>query len=218
MGQHILEIANQDAKLNVTGGLGKGSLAGAKVLKSFPAKSGSIDVVIDFTLPTFFSKTLSWCVKNQLPLVSGTTGLSNKQFADIKKASQKIPILWAPNMSLGVAVANEMVKCFKYFSDADFQIEEFHHNKKLDKPSGTAKFLQTTLRKSVEKKLPQPLAIRGGGIYGIHKVYGMTDEEIVMVEHSALNRAVFARGAITAAKWLRNQEPGEYTISNVLGL
>ena len=59
MGQHILEIANQDAKLNVTGGLGKGSLAGAKVLKSFPAKSGSIDVVIDFTLPTFFSKTLS---------------------------------------------------------------------------------------------------------------------------------------------------------------
>ena len=218
MGAEIIQLAQEDKSLKIVGGLGRGQSKFIKVSTGFPKSSKQIDVVIDFTLPPFFSKTLAWCKKNGVPLVSGTTGLTQKQFKDIKSASESIPILWAPNMSLGVAVANEMVKCFQYFSQADFQIEELHHNKKLDKPSGTAKFLQTTLRKSIAKKVPQPLAIRGGGIYGIHKVYGMTDEEIVTVEHTALNRAVFARGALTAAKWINQQGPGEYHIANILGL
>ncbi len=217
MGQEVANLLEDHSTLKFAGGLAKAPEKSKSVVKSLPEKKpNGVDLVIDFSLPTVFTKLLNFCRKNKLPLVSGTTGLDAKQLNSIEMAGKEIPVLWAPNMSLGVAVINEMIKNLESFDEADFQIEEFHHNKKLDKPSGTALFLQKTLRKTVKKKVPRPLAIRGGGIYGIHKVHAMTDEEHIIIEHSALNRSVFARGAVRAASWLADQSPGQYHLADLL--
>ncbi|WP_374029484.1 4-hydroxy-tetrahydrodipicolinate reductase [Bdellovibrio bacteriovorus] len=125
-------------------------------------------------------------------------------------------MLWSSNMSLGVAVLNEALKSLSAISHFDFQIEELHHNKKKDKPSGTAITLQENLEKAVGRELPEALAIRGGGIFGVHKIYAMSDEEVLTFEHTALNRTVFAKGAVQAAEWLVKQKPGLYQIRDVL--
>jgi 4-hydroxy-tetrahydrodipicolinate reductase len=117
---------------------------------------------------------------------------------------------------LGVAVLTEAIRVLGKLKGADFQIEEFHHNKKVDKPSGTALWLQEALEKVVGKSIPEPLAIRGGGIFGVHRVHAMTDEETLTFEHQALNREVFARGALVAAKWIKNRPAGLYKMTDVL--
>lgn len=179
-------------------------------------KLKEVDLLIDFSSPELFDEALQAAVKFKKPFISGTTGLSEKQFKNIEKAAKKIPILWASNMSLGVALLNEAIKLFSQLNDFDFQIEEFHHNKKKDNPSGTAKTLQQTLELSVEKQLPPIVGIRGGGIFGIHKVYAMSDQETLCFEHTALHRAVFAQGAIRAGLWLYKKKPGLYKMSEVL--
>jgi 4-hydroxy-tetrahydrodipicolinate reductase len=178
--------------------------------------ANNVDLWIDFSSPELFDDALATAVKFKKPFVSGTTGLSDKQFKNIDKAAKKIPILWASNMSLGVALLNEAIQLFSKISDFDFQIEEFHHNKKKDNPSGTAKTLQQTLEISVGKQLPPIMGIRGGGIFGIHKVYAMSDQETICFEHTALNRAVFAQGAVRAGLWLYKKKPGLYKMSEVL--
>lgn len=174
------------------------------------------DLMIDFSSPELFSEALAVAVKLKKPLVSGTTGLTDKQFKEIQKAAKKIPVLWASNMSLGVALLNEAIKLFSQIKDFDFQIEEFHHNKKKDNPSGTAKTLQQTLEIAVEKQLPPIMGVRGGGIFGVHKIYAMSEQETICFEHTALNRAVFAQGAVRAALWLSKKKPGLYKMSEVL--
>ena len=119
-------------------------------------------------------------------------------------------------MSLGVAVLTEALEVFSKISQYDFQIEEFHHNRKKDRPSGTAKSLQEKLEHSVGRKLPEPVSIRGGGIFGVHKVHAMAEEEHLVFEHIALNRAVFARGAVEAAQWLCSKKKGFYSMRDVL--
>lgn len=179
-------------------------------------KAAKVDVWIDFSTPGAFSDVLKMASKNKTPVVCGTTGFSAKEKALLKKYGKIIPLLWASNMSMGVAVLNEALKSLSVISDFDFQIEEIHHNRKKDKPSGTAITLQENLTKTVGKKLPEPLAIRGGGVFGVHKIFAMSDEEVITFEHSALNRTVFAKGAIRAASWLAQQKPGLYQIRDVL--
>ncbi|RYZ75957.1 MAG: 4-hydroxy-tetrahydrodipicolinate reductase, partial [Proteobacteria bacterium] len=104
-----------------------------------------VSVWIDFSDPALLTKLLLVATKNRTPVVSGTTGLSPASALALKKAAQKIPILWASNMSLGVAVLTEALEVFGRLKQFDFQIEEFHHNQKKDKPSGTAKSLQQRL-------------------------------------------------------------------------
>lgn len=181
------------------------------------SKSKTVHTWIDFSSPAGFSRILDFCVENRKALVSGTTGLEEQQLKDLKKAAKKIPILWAPNMSIGV---NILLKSFAAFSGVkgfDFQIEEVHHRYKKDKPSGTALWIQKELQKTVGKKIQEPVALRGGGVFGIHKVWALSDEEVIVFEHSALNRRVFARGAVDAALWLHRQPPGLYSIQNMLG-
>jgi 4-hydroxy-tetrahydrodipicolinate reductase len=149
-------------------------------------------------------------------VVSGTTGIDAHQITALKKAAQKIPILWASNMSLGVAVVTEALEVFSRIRQFDFQIEEFHHNRKEDRPSGTAKSLQQKLEQVVGRALPEAISIRGGGIFGIHKVHAMSEEEHIVFEHTALNRAVFARGAVEAAQWLCSKKKGYYSMRDVL--
>jgi Dihydrodipicolinate reductase len=209
MGQEIAKVIEANKNCELTISIGRGD-------KIDTAAAKSLDVWIDFSAPDVFADVLKVADKNKTPVVCGTTGFTAKEKALLKKYSAKIPLLWASNMSMGVAVLNEALKVFSAVSGFDFQVEEFHHNKKKDKPSGTAITIQENLEAVVGKKLPEPLAIRGGGIYGVHKIYAMSDEEVLMFEHSALNRAVFAKGAVTAALFLAKQKPGLYTIRDVL--
>ena len=120
------------------------------------------------------------------------------------------PIIWS------AAILTESLKVLGLLKGADFQIEEFHHIRKVDKPSGTALWLQEALEKVVGKTLNPALAIRGGGIFGVHRVHAMCEEETLTFEHQALNRKVFARGALAAAQWLKSQCPGQYQMADVL--
>lgn len=180
-------------------------------------KASQVDVWIDFSSPEALKDVLKRAALNKTPVVCGTTGFTKTEKALLVKYAKQFPILWSSNMSLGVAVLNEALKSLSAIAHFDFQIEELHHNRKKDKPSGTAITLQENLESAVQKKLPEVLAIRGGGIYGVHKVYAMSDEEILTFEHTALNRSVFAKGAIQAAEWLvKQRKPGLYQIRDVL--
>lgn len=179
-------------------------------------KAQSVDVWIDFSTPEVLEKALQTAVKNKQAYVCGTTGLSEKQKKSLEKAGKQIPVLWSPNMSLGVAVLNEALKVLGGLPRFDFQIEEIHHIHKKDKPSGTALTLQQNLEKAVGRKLPEPLSIRGGGVFGVHKIFALSPEEVITFEHTALNRTVFARGAVQAAQWIAEQKPGFYTMKDCL--
>jgi len=179
-------------------------------------KAAAVDVWIDFSSPEALKDVLKRAAENKTPVVCGTTGFSKKEKDLIQKYAKKIPVLWSSNMSLGVTVLNEALRSLAAISHFDFQIEEIHHNRKKDKPSGTAITLQENLENAVKKKLPEALAIRGGGIFGVHKIFAMSDEEVLTFEHSALNRTVFAKGAVQAAEWLTKKKPGLYQIRDVL--
>lgn len=176
----------------------------------------NVDIVIDFSLPEATEKVLDWCSRHGKPLVSGVTGLTEKQKAAFSEASRKSAVLWSPNMSLGVAVLARMLSQLKNLQDFEFQIEELHHKRKKDRPSGTALFLQQRLEEAVGE-VPEPVAIRGGGIFGIHRVWAMGEEETITLEHTAMNRRVFARGALKAASWLLGKPAGLYRMDDVLG-
>lgn len=209
MGQEIVRVIEADPKAEVYFSLVRGQKVDDK-------KASQVDVWIDFSSIEFFQEVLKLATKHGTPVVCGTTGFGKDQKALLKKYGTKIPLLWSSNMSMGVAVLNEVMKSFSALSDFDFQIEEIHHNKKKDKPSGTALTLQENLEKAVGRKLPEPLAIRGGGVFGDHSVFAISDEEVLRFEHRALNRSVFAKGAVKAAHWLVKQKPGLYSISDVL--
>ena len=175
----------------------------------------NVDVVIDFSLPENTPSTLEWCLKNKRPLVSGVTGISSAQRDAFAQAGTTIAVLWAPNMSLGVAVVSRMLAQLSALEGFEFQIEELHHKRKKDAPSGTALFLQEHLEKAVGE-VPAPVAIRGGGIFGIHRIWAMGEEETVTIEHNAMNRRVFARGGLRACQWIVSQPPGFYRMDDVL--
>lgn len=175
-----------------------------------------VDAIIDFSLPGGFEKILDWCVGNKKPLVSGTTGLKAGQLAAFKEAGREIPVLWSPNMSVGVAVLRRALAVFKDAKWFDFAIEELHHSKKVDRPSGTALALKTTLEEQIEREVGEVSAIRGGGIYGIHSVFAMSEDEVIEFKHTSLNRSVWAAGAVKAMAWLLTQDKGSYSLEDML--
>ena len=210
MGKEISAVIAGNPNMDLFYSLGRDSKIDAKV-------ASQVDVWIDFSSPQALGNVLKLAAKHKTPVVCGTTGFTTKEKNLLTKYGKEIPVLWSSNMSLGVAVLNEALKSLAAISHFDFQIEEIHHNRKKDKPSGTAITLQENLEKAVGKKCPEPLAIRGGGVFGIHKIYSMSDEEVLTFEHTALNRSVFAKGAVQAADWLAKQKkPGLYQIRDVL--
>lgn len=175
------------------------------------------DVWIDFSTPQALDGLLDYLNKFPTPIVSGTTGLKAEQLAKLKKYAKKTSVFWAPNMSVGVALVMKMLEVYDSYSDFDFQIDETHHKLKKDKPSGTAILLQNKLAEVVgHKKLPEPLSIRGGGVYGIHRIQAFSDEEIISIEHTALNRRVFAKGAIWAANQIMQYKSGYFEMKDLL--
>jgi 4-hydroxy-tetrahydrodipicolinate reductase len=206
MGQEILALITED----------KGFQIVTKVSSKEDKFKGPVDVVVDFSTPKGLDRALSWCVENGSSLVSGTTGLSAADQRKIKKAARSIPILYSGNMSLGIAVMTGMLEKFRAIEDWDFQIEEAHHSQKKDKPSGTALLLESKLTSVLGRKLPPTHSLRGGGIPGIHQVWAMGPDEAVILQHTAFNRKVFARGALRAARWLFDKaRPGLYDLTDL---
>ena len=197
------------------------------------------DVIIDFSLPDATEKLLETALKSTpKPLVIGTTGLSDHQLNLMQEASKHMPILYATNMSLGVALLNQLVAtAAKALEDFDIEIVEMHHKHKKDAPSGTALTLAEHAAHARGLDLDKVrvsgrngnvgertkdeisvMALRGGDIVGRHTAGFYNDGEFIELNHTATNRATFAKGAIKAAKWLVTADNGMHTITQCLGL
>ncbi len=198
----------------------------------------SSEVIIDFSLPEACELLLEEAIKNPKPLVIGTTGLNTHQLNLLKQASELMPILYATNMSLGVALLNKLVyEASRALEGFDIEIVEMHHRHKKDAPSGTALTLAESAATARELNLDDVrisgrdgnigerskneiavMALRGGDIVGRHTVGFYNDGEFIELNHTATSRNTFSKGAIKAASWLVSQKPGLYSISDCLGL
>lgn len=175
-------------------------------------------VVIDFSLPDGLESAMKWCEKNKVPLVSGTTGISNVHKLKLQKLAKKIPVLWSANMSPGISVLKKLILSFPELKEYEVQLVEKHHKHKKDSPSGTALELENVIDRSKlsKSKRNKTISIRGGGIPGEHRLLVMGEGEVIELTHHALNRSIFAEGAIRAAYWLIKQEPGLYTLEDTI--
>ena len=198
----------------------------------------SAHAAIDFTLPAALAGTLKACVTQGVPLVVGTTGLRAPQLGALKEAAQTIPLVYARNMSVGVNVFMELVRRGAQALDADYDVEiiEAHHRHKVDAPSGTALALGELVAEArggsldelgifaregqIGARTPGSIGfsvIRAGNIVGEHTVvFGSADERLELT-HRAADRAVFAKGALRAARWVAGRAPGLYDMADVLG-
>ena len=195
------------------------------------------DVVIEFTSPTGCEQWARWCAAHGTPLVSGTTGLGESQQAALRAAAARVPVVWAPNMSVGVNLLLELVADLagKLGDEWDVEICETHHRQKVDAPSGTARALleavcQGRQRKSDDVSVygrvgecgPRPVgqvgvhALRMGALVGEHEVHFASEAETLTLGHRAFARETFAAGALRAARWLSGRPPGRYSMRDVL--
>jgi 4-hydroxy-tetrahydrodipicolinate reductase len=173
------------------------------------------DVAIDFSLPDGFDPVLALCVARGRPLVSGTTGLGPAQRQALAAAGERIPLLWASNFSVGVAVLDELVeRAARALPGWDCDIVESHHVHKKDAPSGTA----LTLGESAGRAgaAPRYASLRAGDIVGEHLVQFAGQGERVELVHRATSRDIFARGALQAATALAQRPPGLHTMRGLL--
>lgn len=174
-----------------------------------------VQVWIDFTSGEGLIELLKITEKHKTPIVSGSTGLSKEQIMKVKKASKKRSLFWASNMSPGLWAFRQALKGFSPLVNFDIAIDEIHHTEKKDQPSGTAKTLQHDIEKIFNKKIDTPTSFRLGGVFGIHKVTLASSSELITLQHQALNRSVFAEGAIMASSWIVNQKVGFYTMDDM---
>jgi 4-hydroxy-tetrahydrodipicolinate reductase len=196
-------------------------------------------IAIDFTSPAAADTTIAACVDRRVDLVMGTTGLSTEQQSALKEAGRHIAVVYGRNMSVGVNVLTDLIgrACRALGEEYDVEITEAHHRDKMDSPSGTALQLgeavadergtslaeTATYDRHGSAALREPGAIgfssiRAGSIIGDHTVMFVSDEEIIELKHRALDRQLFARGALRAAEWLHGRSNGLYTMNDVLGL
>lgn len=194
------------------------------------------DVLIDFSTAAVTDKLLEYCVDKKLPCVLCTTGLSEAQLAKVAEASGQIAILKSANMSLGINLLLKMLKeAAGVLAPAGFDIEivEKHHNQKVDAPSGTALALADSINEEFdntyeyvydrstrrEKRSQKEIgisAVRGGTIVGDHDVIFAGADEVITFSHTAYSKAVFAKGAVQAAKFLAGKPAGMYDMSHVI--
>lgn len=197
---------------------------------------GSADAVVDFSNPAALSSLLSWCRMKKIPIIICTTGHSDEQLEEIKKAANDIPIFRSGNMSVGInLLAVLLKKASAVLGDSfDVEIVERHHRMKLDAPSGTAIMLADAVasalphdsqyvyeRHSVRRERSNKeigiSSIRGGTIVGEHEVIFAGSDEIIELKHTALSREIFANGAITAARYMAAvKTPGIYDMNDAL--
>lgn len=173
--------------------------------------------LIDFSVPETVESTTLIAQELGLPVVMGTTGLSAEHHKLIQEAAEEIPFFWSPNMSLGVALLLRSLKALRPDESYDVHIEEIHHRHKKDQPSGTAKLIHSQIEAAWNRSIQTPQSIRGGGDFGTHTVRLMGSSETLTFTHQALNRSVFAEGAVSVLEWLLRQKPGLYGFDDFFG-
>lgn len=200
--------------------LGRSSPLGLSVVDDARAALSGSDVCLEFTTPEATITHVEVAQELRRPMVIGTTGLSEAQLSTLRSAAQRIPIVFSPNMSLGVNVLFELARAAaeRLGSTFDVEVVESHHRQKQDAPSGTAKRLAEVVaaaRKQPVNAVPIH-AIRAGDIVGDHTVILAGRSERLELTHRAHSREVFAQGALRAAQFIHRQRPGLYDMSDVL--
>jgi len=253
MGHALLEGVFADAELVLHGALDRaenpqlgrdageqfGKITGVNVTSDIAAALKGADVLVDFTRPEASMQYLDACQKANVSLVIGTTGFSAEQKLAIEAASKSIPVVFAPNMSVGVTLLINLVQsAAKVLSEGyDIEIIEAHHRHKVDAPSGTALRLGEAAAAALGRDLEQCAVygregvtgerdpstigfatVRGGDVVGDHTVLFAGIGERVELTHKASSRATFALGALRAAKFMRSKESGLFDMQDVLGL
>jgi 4-hydroxy-tetrahydrodipicolinate reductase len=238
MGQVITGLLSKDEDAQIVAGVDPFD-DGHNPYPVFPSIDQCIakaDVIIDFAAAKAVDGLLDYCEKNQVPAVICTTGLSDEQLDRIHETSKKVAILKSANMSLGINTLFKLLKdAARILAPANFDVEivEKHHNQKLDAPSGTAlaladavkealdedyyyKFDRSQERKKRDSKEIGISAVRGGTIVGEHEVFFCGEDEVIEFKHTAYSKAVFAKGAIEAAKFLSGKPAGFYDMGDVI--
>lgn len=238
MGQMITDMVKQDDECMIVAGIDivDNRDNGYSVYTKLADCDVEADAIIDFTSATDFESRMDYAVDKQIPIIECSTGLSEEQMDYLKKASEKVAVLKSANMSLGINLLMKLLKeaAVKLAGDGfDVEIVEKHHNQKLDAPSGTALALadsineamddryeyiydRSQVRQKRDKKELGISAVRGGTIVGEHEVIFAGTDEVITFKHTAYSRAVFAKGSITAAKYLKGKAAGLYDMSDVL--
>ena len=197
----------------------KGECHGVPVNTDNTAIAGS-DVLIEFTLPEATIANLKACIEHNVKMVIGTTGLTSDQLAEIKQAAEKIPIVFASNMSVGVNLLFKITEMVAgKIGNCTMNISETHHVHKKDKPSGTAKTLAETAERASGRKVEKPIeAKRIDEVVGDHEIVFETEYDTITLSHHAKDRDMFAKGALQAAEFLMDKKTGLYNMQQVLGL
>ena len=207
------------------------------VFKNLEDCNVDVDVIIDFSSSKATDRLLSYVAEKQIPLVLCTTGLSEEQLKKVEETSKKTAILRSANMSLGVNILLKLVNtAAKVLADADFDIDivEKHHKLKVDAPSGTALALADAVNEALhneyeyvydrsQRRIKRPKkeigisAVRGGTIVGQHDVIFAGQDEVIEFHHTAYSKAIFGKGAVSAAIYLAGKPAGMYDMSDVIG-
>ena len=239
MGQTITGLVAADKEIEIVAGVdafddGRNVYP---VFKTIELCSVEADAVIDFSNADAADRLLDYCVEKKLPCVLCTTGLSEKQLQKVKEASGKTAILKSANMSLGINMLLKLLReATAILSPAGFDVEivEKHHRLKKDAPSGTALALADAVRDELsadyeyvydrsERMEARPekeigiSSVRGGTIVGDHDVIFAGEDEVITFSHRAYSKAVFGKGAVQAAKFLKGKKAGLYDMSDVIG-
>ena len=228
MGKLICDILGDEV-------VGKVSIDGANnVPKTFEELGGvAADVVVDFSHHTAIADVLAYAKKINAAAVIGTTGHDENEKAMIHAAAEEIPVFYAGNVSLGIAVLCRLVKqAASYFPDADIEIVEIHHTRKVDAPSGTAHMLFNAVkevrpnawencgRSGEGKRTKDEIgvhALRMGNVVGIHEVHINTGSQTLTLKHESGSRAMLADGAVAAARFMEGKGKGFYNMESILG-
>lgn len=238
MGQCITGICAQDDDIEIVAGIDTydGIQNDYPVFASLDACDIEADVIIDFSNAKAVDALVEYCVKKQIPVVLCTTGLSEEQLHKVELAYEKVAILKSANMSLGINTLMELLKkAALVFAPAGFDMEivEKHHNQKLDAPSGTALALADSMNEALNNAYNYKYdrstervkrdsyeigisAVRGGNIVGEHEVIFAGQDEVIEFKHTAYSKAVFAKGAVEAAKFLAGKPAGHYDMADVI--
>ena len=238
MGQVITDICKSDDEVTIVAGIDviDNRQNGYPVFTDIYDCNVEADVIVDFAAAVAVDNLLDYAVRRNLPVVLCTTGLSPEQLNMIEQVSKDVAILKSANMSLGINTIMKLLKeAANVFAPAGFDIEivEKHHNQKVDAPSGTALALadsinearnneydyvydRSQVRKKRDKKELGISAVRGGTIVGEHEVIFAGIDEVIEIKHTAYSKAVFAKGAVEAAKYLAGKPAGLYNMSDVI--
>jgi 4-hydroxy-tetrahydrodipicolinate reductase len=234
----VLAIGAGDASRDVGELAGIGPIGVALTTEIDSLASCGADVLVDFSAPAVLTAAATSAARGKVGIVSGTTGLDAPATSALEKAAADVPVLWEPNMSIGVHVLSALLEeaVSVLGPDYDIEIVEAHNRAKVDAPSGTALRLAEVARRARERTGQKPhfvhgregrpgarpkdeigvLAMRGGDVIGDHTAFLLGDGERIELSHRASSRDLFARGALRAARWIVGRAAGRYDLKDVL--